>query len=399
MFFLLSLVAIIGCFSPLFLYAATFEVTAEYKPGIYESGGARFVSTTRCIPPPGFSNIVPGICDGGFGNLDYLLFHLNNLNISKNSSGAQTGAGNAIFYVKSPTEKMITISSETGNSFNVHFIPKALGIGINSPSGARWPAEPFNSLFSRATLSGGCQYLGGRANVPWSSFQFLWRAIPGVSCYNSVAHPNGESHSVNVNNSYLGFSIKAPAPLDIPNGIYRGSMVLSVGPTNSSDISFGTGSYGINQVVINLTLTVRHQIKVDFPPGSQNIVLQPPGGWSQWIYGKRNLPLSLEQKLPFKISASADYSISTVCQYSVGIDCALKNTKNEHLAKLETFYEQRGTSGVSLIKLPIRVPINSPAEHHRNIIFKVSGNDISEMMSYPGATYKGVVTLIIDASI
>lgn len=397
MFFLiLTPLLILGCLSPIFLYAATIDVTAEYKPGMHEQGQARFVNTTVCV--------TPGIdiygCNNNVERLN--VFFSVPINITRAASGPQNGPENAFFYVKGPSKtKTVTLtSSSSSQRFDAQLLSRWLGATYESHDNGFY--EPsITPIFTEAfrKLDGGCRYITGnrwpsRAAFVWSQ----WDIGDGVPCYGTIVQnsvlPSTISHLI------YGFLVDPPNPLTMPNGVYRGTIVLSLGPTNNSDISYGHGTYNTNQLVINLTLTVRHQIKVDFPPGSQNIVLQPPGGWSQWIYGRRNPPRSLEQKLPFNISASADYEISTACQYSVGMDyCALKNTKNEHLVKLETFYEQRDTSGVSLLELPVRVPISNPTDHQRNIMFKVSGSDIPEMMKYPGSTYKGTVTLIIDASI
>ena len=101
MFFLiLTPLLILGCLSPIFLYAATIDVTAEYKPGMHEQGQARFVNTTVCV--------TPGIdiygCNNNVERLN--VFFSVPINITRAASGPQNGPENAFFYVASSMSQL-----------------------------------------------------------------------------------------------------------------------------------------------------------------------------------------------------------------------------------------------------------------------------------------------------
>lgn len=200
----------------------------------------------------------------------------------------------------------------------------------------------------------------------------------------------------------FGFKIKPPSPLEMPNGTYRGSLTLSMG--NNGDISLGNGEYSDNQLIINLTLTVRHQLKVLFPLKERQLDLQPPGGWTNWIHrNNRNSPVSLTATLATRIWASAPYNVRLKCQYinSSGDRCLIKNERANHSVPVDVY--ATGMRNNQYLTYP-----NKDENYYGHSIlsgddrpfkFEIKSAQISEMMKHPGGRYKGDITIIIEAAI
>ncbi|WP_139729254.1 hypothetical protein [Aeromonas sobria] len=73
---------------------------------------------------------------------------------------------------------------------------------------------------------------------------------------------------------YIGYRLVPPDPLKMQNGTYKGSLTLTVGA--NQDLDFGNGNYSDSTLTVNFSLKVQHQIKVEFPPGGDKVVLLPP---------------------------------------------------------------------------------------------------------------------------
>lgn len=245
--------------------AATVDVTAEYKPAVYEDARGTFKSTTVC------KNQLPGAsideCYGNIVSLDSLLFSFKTT-IKRVVVKDFKDKKDAFVFFGLSGRKMMTIKSENGKEFPVDVIPEQLGAdwetGIKYVDGAKDVYDGMTKPF------GGCRYVN-RAYASYpnriSRWVLLWGNLDGKSCYTEKsAEPYDGLYSINM--VMFGFKIKPPSPLDMPNGTYRGSLTLSMG--NNGDISLGNGEYSDNQLVINLTLTVRHQLKVLFPLKERN---------------------------------------------------------------------------------------------------------------------------------
>ncbi|MFB0810130.1 hypothetical protein ACEU6F_02755 [Aeromonas salmonicida] len=227
--------------------------------------------------------------------------------------------------------------------------------------------------------------------------------MAGGKCYHNKFKTTFSSKSTALSKIYLGYKLHTPDPLKMENGVYKGSLVLSIG--RNKDLDFGNGTYSDNQLTINFTMTVRHQIKMEFPPGSDKVVLQPPGGWHGWIYrGKSNQPPYLIAELPYRLWVSSDYNVWLNCQYAYGEVCMLNNERLGMQVRLEVIYVNKSKGEFPLkhgVKRLFSASLGGPyfINEERRIIFKVGKPALTLMMEYPGSTYKGNVTLIYDAAI
>ncbi|MBL0625039.1 hypothetical protein [Aeromonas veronii] len=306
----------------------------------------------------------------------------------------------AFVFLGSTGKRTITVTSASGVSYPVEFIPEQLGVHFDSvvSQNAGWPI--YNNAFTNPM--GGCTFIdrqlaGGTNLTVW---MVLWGNISGKSCYTSLS----VDANVTMRAFFLGFKINPPSPLNMPNGIYKGVITLSV--SENGDISLGNGTYNDPNLIIDLTLTVRHQLKVDFPKGDSDVhsqvTLLPPGGWINWMHNGKREPSLLQQDLPFRIWFSAPFTVALRCQHQWGTECGLKDGKGRTVP-LKTYYVN-STNEMTLLttnKHSIVLPVQgkSVINAARAIRFQVVGGTVAEMMKYPGSSFKGDVTLIFDAAI
>ncbi|MFQ1659542.1 MULTISPECIES: hypothetical protein [Aeromonas] len=378
--------------------AATVDVTAEYKPAVYEDARGTFKSTTVC------KNQLPGVsideCYGNIVSLDSLLFSFKTT-IKRVVVKDYKDQRDSFAFLSASGKKTMIIKSEKSKEFTVDVIPEQLGVDLES---LVEPTEGWDLYQKEITNpAGGCRYVnktiaGGTYLSRWV---FLWGNIAGKSCYTTKSvKPVNDKYTINM--VMFGFKIKPPSPLEMPNGTYRGSLTLSMG--NNGDISFGNGEYSDNQLVINLTLTVRHQLKVLFPLKERQLDLQPPGGWTNWIHrNDRSTPASLTATLATRIWASAPYNVRLKCQYinSSGDRCLIKNERANHSVPVDVY-----ATGMRNIQYLI-YPHKDENYYGHSILsgddrpfkFEIKNAQISEMMKHPGGRYKGDITIIIEAAI
>lgn len=397
--FILRYLYVAMCIFCLSANAATVDVTAEYKPAVYEDARGIFKSTTAC------KNQLPGAtinqCSGQIASLDSLLFSFKttiNRVVIKDFKDKK----DAFVFLGLSGKKIMTIKSGNGKEFPVDVIPEQLGAdwetGIKYDDGAE---DVYNGM---TKPSGGCRYVNrnyGYYPNRISRWVLLWGNLAGKSCYTEKsAEPYDGLYTINM--VMFGFKIKPPSPLEMPNGTYRGSLTLSMG--NNGDISLGNGEYSDNQLIINLTLTVRHQLKVLFPLKERQLDLQPPGGWTNWIHrNNRNSPVSLTATLATRIWASAPYNVRLKCQYinSSGDRCLIKNERANHSVPVDVY--ATGMRNNQYLTYPNK---NENYYGHsilsgddRPFKFEIKSAQISEMMKHPGGRYKGDITIIIEAAI
>ena len=119
----------------------------------------------------------------------------------------------------------------------------------------------------------------------------------------------------------IGYELIAPKPLEMAAGVYQGSIKFPIGP---GGIDVGDNMYPVNDNLIdlNFTLTVRHILAVDIPPGGNRIELIPQGGWQSWLAQGRK-PARLFRDQTFNIWASSKFKMQMECQYVSVNTCAL----------------------------------------------------------------------------
>lgn len=384
--------------------AAAIDITAEYKPESYETSGGRFINTTPCEV-----GLVVPYCDPQKPLESSVIVKLP-VSIAKKINSTKGKQNYLSYYRLSGPQKVTLTNSSNGERHELTFIPTNIGakvIKMNYPlvDDKKWPMSSIMGDCSN-NFTTWSWWSGNLVTDQLFLYSIKGAAQNGPSeCYYNVPLSDGTSYSVDWLN--YGFRLKAPNPLTMSNGKYIGSIKIMVG--RNKDIDLGDATYsGGTEHELKFTLTVRHQLKVDFPKGDGNghsqVTLLPPGGWINWVHNGKREPNILQQDLPFRIWFSAPFTVALRCQYqwSTSSECALKDSKGRTVP-LKTYYVNRLNEMFPLntnkhrFVLPVKgKPILNSA---RAVRFQVEGGSVTEMMKYPGSSFKGDVTLVFDAAI
>ncbi len=192
------------------------------------------------------------------------------------------------------------------------------------------------------------------------------------------------------------------------NGVYTGELRYSIGSGQQIDI--GKGRYNHDSITFKFELTVDHKFQLDFPPGSERVLLQPPGGWSQWANQGRTPP-ALRREMPFRLWSSGPFMVYlSDCEYRVAGQCGIHNTNDNHTVPLEVAVTLPGiiaeSTGSFVHKQLLgtdkftaeRLSSASYIVNQRSLLhFEVGQASVAEMMRYPGGNYKGNVTVMFDS--
>ncbi|WP_143013271.1 hypothetical protein [Pseudomonas sp. UC 17F4] len=201
-----------------------------------------------------------------------------------------------------------------------------------------------------------------------------------------------------------------PSPLSLKNGVYRAQLQLSVGG-NGADFDLGdrVTNVSTDMLTLNFVFTVKHPLKLEFPPGSERAVLEPPGGWASWI-NRGTPPQRLYRVLPFQIWTTGAISVYTRCEYDLGGRCGIRGRDGHQVPlkvalTLPSSMKHQGAPVDNLV-LPVGAPaaltidtVEATLDRQARLLFEVSQADTASMLGYPGETFQGDVTLVLDAAL
>lgn len=361
--------------------ATEVAISAEYR------GGLDFVHTSRA---PDFCGRWPGQCNAGPA-LD--------LPISYELAMPDQEGGAAGYSIRVPGRRQVTVSNErSGESYALTFEILALGLQVDAPAGAA----------AARAVQGGCSIAGVQSAGARS--HYLWRintpAQP-ATCFS--ARPDDDTDAttrLRIGELGLAYRLTTPSPLKMKPGTYRGRLALSVGPGADFDLGSGVTALGTDSLGISFELDVVHAFRLEFAQGSEQVVLEPPGGWSQW---SNRLPNRLYRDVAVRIWSSGPFSVHLRCQYPEGQRCGMRNRGNEHQVPLHVALTLPGGflhSGQAVSRLPIPVGESmalkleslQPMLNQGGLLhFDVGKAHLGEMARYPGMEYVGDVTVIFDA--
>jgi len=309
------------------------------------------------------------------------------------------------YYIKMPSGRKVDVfNDQTGESHTLDFEFTAVGQRTSGPS---WTQSPlYNS-----DLSGGCTRGRSAANPPW--VLFLWEVKnprSPVACYSRYYRAQPDYHAV-VSAGEMGvlYNLTMPAPYRMKPGIYRGSAIYTIGPGGDFDFGNGVTQLSDNSLTINFVLDVQHAFFFDFPPGSDRAVLEPRGGWQNWLTGGA-VPQRLYRDLPFKLSSTGPFKVYKLCQYDMGMLCGLRTDDGDQVPvqlalSLPAGIQYQGRP-VERLPLPtgrvqalqfdaVTTTLNRPGQLH----FEVGKDDVRGMLAHAGSTYTGQVTVVFDAEL
>lgn len=380
--------------------AATIQVTAEYKPAPYDINGSKFINTTPCSVSTNSSG--PEFWCNGTASLDKEQAIKVETKILEKLIKNDQKLEHAITYQKFSGEKTVELIKK-GSSTTHKMKFKLTQIGASQTPNAVKEAGNTGSYWLNS-VQGDCNL---RLEI-WASIGILdyfydiknANQQSGGICYNNKFNPKfTSSKNVTLQRIYIGYKLQPPDPLKMENGTYKGSLTLSLG--RNKDLDFGDATYSDSNVTIEFTLRVTHQLKVEFPAGSNKVILQPPKGWAPWINSGKT-PTNLKAELPFKLWFSAPFDVSlSYCQYQNNGQCQLKNIKNSHKTNIEISYINGIGKSVPLSTSKYHFT-NTDGEYinvARKLLFEINKTNLTEMMKYPGSTYQGDVTIMFEAEI
>ncbi|WP_177431610.1 hypothetical protein [Pseudomonas huaxiensis] len=362
--------------------AVEVTVSAEYRNGI------DFVHTSQA---PGFCARWPGQCNAGPA-LDLPISY--ELAILQNKDAERAGVT-----IRVPGRRQVTVTNErSGESYTLGFETLALGLQVDAPA-----ASPASHAVQGGCSAAGLQHAGARTH-------YLWRintpTQPATCVSAGQVGQVDETDRLRIGELGLAYRLTTPSPLKMKPGKYRGRLVFSVGSGADFDLGNGVTTLDADSLELNFELDVVHAFRLEFAQGSEQVVLEPPGGWNQWPNG---LPNRLYRDVALRIWSSGPFSVHLRCQYMAGQGCGMRNQSNEHQVPLRVALTlpggfQHSGQGVNRVVLPVGETMALKLESLQPMLnqggllhFDVGKAEVREMARYPGMEYAGDVTVIFDA--
>jgi hypothetical protein len=162
----------------------------------------------------------------------------------------------------------------------------------------------------------------GVASYSNVAYRFFWRAPVEAACTKTAAFRIPSMYYETIDFAY---ELKTPNPLGMSSGLYTGSLGYLMGP----GLDFDMGAMfepDDRHLTLDFVLDVQHTLKVDLPPGGNNVTLEPEGGWAPWINSGRK-PNRIFRDQPFHISASSRFKVMMLCNSQGGNTCKLGSTE------------------------------------------------------------------------
>lgn len=378
-------------------HAADMDITAVYDGSI----DREFRNTT---PPSGFCPENPEFCDG----LETIAAPFSYEKATEHSARDVRDR----FYIRLPQARKVTVQNARGEHYELTLLFTAIGQRVRSQTALGSPAATGRPM-------GGCSFLSGEIEdaLPGGDQQpeayYAW-------LINNHQHPQGcysDYHSgtpgdrtvSTVSDISFGYRLLTPNPHNMRQGIYRGTATFRVG--SGAEFDLGNGVTGLSSDVLNIhfTVDVQHAFDLRFPPGSERAVLEPPGGWQNWLAG-RGEPPYLERDLPFDLWSTGPFSVYKTCGYLVAGGCTLRNPRNQEVP-VEVAVSM--PPGVTHRNAPVRrVPIptgrNAPLELSQTaalanrpgqLHFRIDQAGVQAMTREAGTTYTGLVTVVFNSEL
>ncbi|MGY2340752.1 hypothetical protein ACW9HW_16155 [Pseudomonas sp. SDO5532_S415] len=302
--------------------AVTQEITAVFRPDPANPSNNKFINTT---PVSGYCAEHPGECQaqGIFSIRLPINFHsafpiVPHVNERKG----------AMFKVPASWTPITVTNAETGQAERVEI--RISGIGTQyvlsdtarnltgAPSvleGHEWLWLGLSWMYAPPP----CQH-SGVGFYGEKTYQFFWKTpVEGVCRKRvSITIPGFSYRTLD-----FAYELRTPNPLGMPGGRYTGDLPFRIGPGGAFDM----GDAMIpddSALILSFVLDVQHILKVDLPPGGNQIALQPEGGWQRWLSSGR-VPERLFRDQTFHISASSRFKMYLECGSGTVNACGLWN--------------------------------------------------------------------------
>ncbi|MDF2410325.1 hypothetical protein GWQ29_12965 [Aeromonas sp. 2HA2] len=380
----ICLIAVLMPFS--FAQAVVIKVNAEYAQSLKNPGENEFRITDPCKPLP-----LSVFCND---NLSRVIAIDSDIDRPLAKQGTWW---ERIFYHSFPGEKTVQLFNENGLPVTMQFSMTHTGYSIDNRF------YFINNETAAADVNSNCKLVDYILSLEGDRTDTLFYAIDasaqkrGGVCFSrdfSLWSQYPAPHVGKIRKFYIGYKLMPVNIGSISNGTYKGRLSLSVGSTK--DIDFTSSTYRSPTVVdLEFSLVVRNHLKVVFPPTGSKVILQPDGGWR---HGDKTP--SLSGVMPVQITSSIPYWIKLECQYLSTVDdsCQIKSDKNASLVSMSIY--KKSAKGNVLLSPTVKKNFEKNEPISNGLFsFKIDKDKVKNMMNYPGSTYKGNVTIIMDAMI
>lgn len=305
----------------------TQSITAVFKPDSAKPNDNKFQNTT---PLSGYCASYPGQCAWyGMFSIRLPIEFVANQPIQANHADVRQGA-----MFKVPAQwRTLAVTNELGEEEVVEI--RVAGVGsryrVDRPvaelvGGGVSPLQGHQMLWygsSWVNTPAPCAYSGVGAYGA-DSYLFLWRTPVEGACAKQARF---DIPYLKFEGLDFAYELRTPNPLGMSIGKYTGSLAYSIGP----GMDFDMGDVMMpNDTLLNLefSLDVQHMLKVEIPPGGNNIELVPHGGWQSWVQQGRR-PTRLFRDQTFNIWSSGRFKMQLECQYPSGNTCAIQSENGE----------------------------------------------------------------------
>lgn len=272
--------------------------------------------------------------------------------------------------------------------------------------------KALNNPVNTRTVLGGCSYNKSMVNGDqWTSY--LWNVTAPNQpqlCYsdNQQAQP-GEVVTSEVSDLAIGYRLTSLPPFSMKPGRYQGTLNYNIGPGWGFDFGNGVSGLSASIITLRLEMDVRPPLRIDFPPGSDRVALEPPGGWASWLSHGRP-PQRLFRDLQFQTTVSGAFRAYKVCQYPMGEGCGIRNEDNHQVpVKVGLTLPDEVREGRQVVRKreipsaqgsPLQLQAETAVAYRRSQLhFEVGREHVQEMLKHPGSTYRGDVTVVFEASL
>ncbi|MFJ2282375.1 hypothetical protein ACIOUG_14660 [Pseudomonas sp. NPDC087803] len=177
-----------------------------------------------------------------------------------------------------------------------------------------------------------CQY-SGLVTYTSRTYSFFWKTPSEGTCV-KVARFVVPAMSY----QYLDFAyeLRTPNPLGMSSGVYNGQLSYRIGPGGDFDMG-DVMLPSDSTLTLDFALDVQHTLKVEVPPGGDQVQLVPAGGWQSWLQAGRR-PVSLFRDQIFNISASSRFKMQLECETpGIVTDCVLRSRTTDGMVELHVF--------------------------------------------------------------
>lgn len=387
--------------------AATLNITAAFKPDPSKPNHNVFENTT---PNTGFCRYHSWYCrQNNFFSLRAVPAIYATGPITANHENPRQGV-----MLKAPAQwrDVNVTNSATGHQETVKIRINGLGASlVTDPvvglvGGGVSTSEAHALLFGTklSVAPAPCKALSPGWTFNDISFDFFWGFAVSGECAKQAKFDIPKSR---LNYIEISYEINTPNPLKMSAGQYTGTSTYTLGP--HQDIDMGDNFLPNDPtLIIQFTLTVDHNLKIEIPPGGNNIVLEPKGGWQLWSLGRR--PEKLLRDQTFLIHTSSRFKMQLACERIIGDTCGLSNSRQHEVpinVSVSLPNGLRHANGASVNRQPLLLsgagtelfePTQYVDRKPGTLHFEIDKQYVAEMLFQEG-TYNGSVTVIWDSEV